>query len=48
MEIDCPLLAEYDFRHDIVNPDINIDLKPMAILRPYQVIFNFIGTQVKA
>lgn len=36
MEIDYPLLAEYDFRHDSVNPDINIDLKPMAILRPYQ------------
>jgi hypothetical protein len=37
MELDFPLLAEYDFRHDAVNPDINIDLKPMAILRPYQV-----------
>ena len=36
MELDFPLLAEYDFRHDTVNPDINIDLKPMAILRPYQ------------
>jgi len=36
MELDYPLLAEYDFRHDDVNPDINIDLKPMAILRPYQ------------
>ena len=36
MELDFPLLAEYDFRHDDVNPDINIDLKPMAILRPYQ------------
>ena len=36
MELDFPLLAEYDFRHDAVNPDINIDLKPMAILRPYQ------------
>jgi DNA excision repair protein ERCC-3 len=36
MELDFPLLAEYDFRHDTVNPDINIDLKPMAVLRPYQ------------
>ncbi len=36
MELDFPLLAEYDFRHDAVNPDINIDLRPMAILRPYQ------------
>ena len=36
MELDFPLLAEYDFRHDTINPDINIDLKPMAVLRPYQ------------
>ena len=36
MELDYPLLAEYDFRRDTRNPDINIDLKPMAILRPYQ------------
>lgn len=36
MELDFPLLAEYDFRHDTINPDINIDLKPTAILRPYQ------------
>ena len=36
MELDFPLLAEYDFRRDNRNPDINIDLKPMAILRPYQ------------
>ena len=36
MELDYPLLAEYDFRRDNRNPDINIDLKPMAILRPYQ------------
>lgn len=41
MEIDCPLLAEYDFRHDVINSDINIDLKPMAILRPYQVLVLF-------
>lgn len=36
MELEFPLLAEYDFRHDTVNPDINIDLKPNAVLRPYQ------------
>lgn len=36
IEIDHPLLAEYDFRNDTVNKDINIDLKPAAILRPYQ------------
>uniref|UniRef100_A0A0L8FP89 General transcription and DNA repair factor IIH helicase/translocase subunit XPB n=1 Tax=Octopus bimaculoides TaxID=37653 RepID=A0A0L8FP89_OCTBM len=31
-----PLLAEYDFRNDTHNPDINIDLKPSTMLRPYQ------------
>merc|ERR1719225_1490724 len=36
MEVEFPLLAEYDFRHDTNNPDINIDLKPNAVLRPYQ------------
>lgn len=36
IEIDHPLLAEYDFRNDTFNKDINIDLKPAAILRPYQ------------
>uniref|UniRef100_A0A2Z5TU28 General transcription and DNA repair factor IIH helicase/translocase subunit XPB n=1 Tax=Reticulitermes speratus TaxID=60591 RepID=A0A2Z5TU28_9NEOP len=36
IELEHPLLAEYDFRNDTVNPDINIDLKPSAILRPYQ------------
>ncbi|KAG4071956.1 hypothetical protein HA402_006117 [Bradysia odoriphaga] len=36
VEIEHPLLAEYDFRNDTVNPDINIDLKPTAVLRPYQ------------
>ncbi|KAH8234721.1 hypothetical protein KR032_002304 [Drosophila birchii] len=36
IEIEHPLLAEYDFRNDTNNPDINIDLKPAAVLRPYQ------------
>ncbi|XP_051909888.1 general transcription and DNA repair factor IIH helicase subunit XPB [Hippocampus zosterae] len=36
IELEYPLLAEYDFRNDTVNPDINIDLKPTAVLRPYQ------------
>lgn len=36
IEIEHPLLAEYDFRNDSHNPDINIDLKPAAVLRPYQ------------
>lgn len=36
IEIEHPLLAEYDFRNDTINPDINIDLRPAAVLRPYQ------------
>lgn len=36
IELEHPLLAEYDFRNDSINPDINIDLKPSAVLRPYQ------------
>ncbi|KAI5941765.1 general transcription and DNA repair factor IIH helicase/translocase subunit XPB isoform X1 [Manis javanica] len=36
IRLEYPLLAEYDFRNDSVNPDINIDLKPTAVLRPYQ------------
>ncbi|KAI5752743.1 hypothetical protein M8J77_019928 [Diaphorina citri] len=36
IELEYPLLAEYDFRNDTHNPDINIDLKPSAVLRPYQ------------
>lgn len=34
--LDYPLLAEYDFKNDTVNEDIKIDLKPSAVLRPYQ------------
>ncbi|KAM6178891.1 general transcription and DNA repair factor IIH helicase/translocase subunit XPB [Rhynchocyon petersi] len=36
IHLEYPLLAEYDFRNDSVNPDISIDLKPTAVLRPYQ------------
>ncbi|XP_004276907.1 general transcription and DNA repair factor IIH helicase subunit XPB [Orcinus orca] len=36
IHLEYPLLAEYDFRNDSVNPDINVDLKPTAVLRPYQ------------
>ncbi|XP_074647221.1 general transcription and DNA repair factor IIH helicase/translocase subunit XPB-like [Tubulanus polymorphus] len=36
IELEHPLLAEYDFRNDSINEDINIDLKPTTILRPYQ------------
>nr|XP_027236085.1 general transcription and DNA repair factor IIH helicase subunit XPB-like [Penaeus vannamei] len=34
--LDYLLLAEYDFKNDTVNEDIKIDLKPSAVLRPYQ------------
>lgn len=36
IELEHPLLAEYDFRNDTVNPDLKIDLKSSTILRPYQ------------
>uniref|UniRef100_A0A4W4FCN4 General transcription and DNA repair factor IIH helicase/translocase subunit XPB n=1 Tax=Electrophorus electricus TaxID=8005 RepID=A0A4W4FCN4_ELEEL len=36
IQLEYPLLAEYDFRNDTVNADINMDLKPTAVLRPYQ------------
>ncbi|KAK9880738.1 hypothetical protein WA026_013062 [Henosepilachna vigintioctopunctata] len=36
IELEHPLLAEYDFRNDTVNPDIKVDLRPSAVLRPYQ------------
>lgn len=36
LELEFPLLAEYDFRNDTVNKDISMDLKPTTVLRPYQ------------
>jgi DNA excision repair protein ERCC-3 len=36
IQLEYPLLAEYDFKNDTLNPDINIDLRPTALLRPYQ------------
>ena len=30
------MLEEYDFKHDTVNPDLNVELKPNVKLRPYQ------------
>ncbi|CAB3984584.1 TFIIH basal transcription factor complex helicase XPB subunit-like [Paramuricea clavata] len=36
IELDYPLLAEYDFKNDTINPDLNADLKPTTVLRPYQ------------
>jgi len=34
--LNYPMLEEYDFKNDTVNPDLNIELKPNANLRPYQ------------
>ena len=36
IELEYPLLAEYDFRNDEYNPNLGIDLKPTTGLRPYQ------------
>ncbi|XP_063690957.1 general transcription and DNA repair factor IIH helicase subunit XPB-like isoform X2 [Bolinopsis microptera] len=36
IEIDYPLLAEYDFKNDTVNPNVDMTLKPTTVLRPYQ------------
>lgn len=36
VELDCPLLEEYDFINDIFVPNIRLDLKPSSIIRKYQ------------
>ncbi|XP_042388706.1 general transcription and DNA repair factor IIH helicase subunit XPB1-like isoform X1 [Zingiber officinale] len=36
--LNYPMLEEYDYRNDTVNPDLNIALKPQAQQRPYQQI----------
>ncbi|GAA5870231.1 hypothetical protein JCM16303_001935 [Sporobolomyces ruberrimus] len=36
LDLDYRMMEEYDFRHDDVNPTLEIDLKPTAALRPYQ------------
>ncbi|KAG6333688.1 hypothetical protein ID866_5406 [Astraeus odoratus] len=35
-ELEYPMLEEYDFRNDTVNPNLDIDLKPATVIRPYQ------------
>lgn len=35
-DIDLPALEEYDFRNDSVNPNLDMQLKPMTVIRPYQ------------
>ncbi|XP_038688445.1 general transcription and DNA repair factor IIH helicase subunit XPB1 isoform X2 [Tripterygium wilfordii] len=34
--LNYPMLEEYDFRNDTVNPDLHMELKPEAQPRPYQ------------
>ncbi|ABW98142.1 rad25 (nucleomorph) [Hemiselmis andersenii] len=36
MELDCPLLEEYDFLNDFFIPSIKIDLNPTTTIRRYQ------------
>ncbi|KAM7536725.1 hypothetical protein Aperf_G00000085905 [Anoplocephala perfoliata] len=36
VELEVPLLAEYDFRRDKLNKDMSVDLKASTTLRPYQ------------
>ncbi|ELU38961.1 DNA repair helicase RAD25 [Rhizoctonia solani AG-1 IA] len=35
-QLDYPVLEEYDFRNDRINANLDIDLKPMTSIRPYQ------------
>lgn len=35
-ELDFPVLEEYDFKNDLRNPNLDIDLKPSTQIRPYQ------------
>lgn len=36
LDLSYPILEEYDFRCDNVNPDLDIDLRPNTQIRPYQ------------
>lgn len=36
IELDYPMLEEYDFRNDVINSPLQIDLKPSTTIRPYQ------------
>lgn len=35
-DIEFPVLEEYDFRNDQINANLEIDLKPITVIRPYQ------------
>ena len=34
--LEYPMLEEYDFRNDTINANLEIDLKPTTLIRPYQ------------
>ncbi|SCO91450.1 probable DNA helicase RAD25 [Fusarium oxysporum] len=36
LDLSYPILEEYDFRCDSINPDLDIDLRPNTQIRPYQ------------
>ncbi|KAK3322461.1 P-loop containing nucleoside triphosphate hydrolase protein [Apodospora peruviana] len=36
LELQYPILEEYDFRNDDMNPNLEIDLRPNTQIRPYQ------------
>jgi len=36
IDLDYPLMEEYDFRNDTTNPDVPMDLKPNTRIRRYQ------------
>lgn len=36
IQLDFPMLEEYDYRNDLVNPNLDMDLKPSTVIRPYQ------------
>lgn len=36
IELDYPMLEEYDFRNDTINPSMSINLRASTIIRPYQ------------
>ena len=36
IQLDYPLLEEYDFRNDTTNANLDIDLKPTTVIRSYQ------------
>ncbi|KAF9003082.1 P-loop containing nucleoside triphosphate hydrolase protein [Cyathus striatus] len=35
-DLEYPMLEEYDFRNDTINANLDIDLKPATVIRPYQ------------